>query len=1160
MSQYYEKINWKNRVDTGNKYKITNNGDETKTIKYAGEVKQAGTPIDADNLNHMDEGIYQNNKDIKDLDEKKLNKNSPDYLPIKYFFKTSDLNTDFMLSPDDPNKVIFCCYNNAISLNNSPKLLATPCQIIMERLYNGTGNVPDTIEQTFIGLITGGASEYSICAKYHRLYRGSTNTNAEWTEWKEINTDIGREISDISGLTESLENKVDNTNSGAVDLLEKLQETETVNVQTSNKIIIQDLKNYIKVPITKLWDWIKSNLAKVATSGSYTDLSDKPDIPIIDSSFSEDSTNAVAGNVILSALNSKANKTELQSLSNQVSNKADINHTHAYLPLAGGTMDNDSTIKLPYPNGRSTIVKGSGIEFTMPTTNDGWASGIMFSKKDGTTRAGNIGAYGNENDLIYYFIGPVYNNPLIKILPTGQTTISSSAYPLILKRTTGGDPSDIKFENSNGALGYIGFNSKDEALKRWDSAGTHEYSVLDTGNAFSTTTPKANGTASVGTATTVSRSDHVHPLQTSVSGNAGSATALTSKNVGSNVVPTYFDANGKPAVCKYTLGDASTKTIKTASAISNTNWADLATGQKYIPDMAFISYWNGAINDQGGSNLKYCNKGAFGIAATKDVDTTVTSGSTKLVTSGGVSTALANKVSTTSNTIVPTWWCGTDTANTTGYYNFMTVTMSQYEDFNMTLLITNEFASRYIGIFNTHIRCDSGTTTNAPDHMSWLVRRGWAADAIIAVVSGLTVKYYINQVTPQFSGICFKALSVSSRHGNSATYTTVSSTAPTTGLKASATSRDDSTVSHASNADNSTKWSGWTADLSTNNTADTYLLVATNNNKIQHRLSTSFAAASHSHSPATTSAAGYMSAADKTKLNGIATGANNYSLPTASSTLGGVKTTSTVTSTSGYTACPIISGVPYYKDTNTTYSDFVKSGSTAAHGLVPKPPTTAGTTKYLREDGTWAVPPNTTYTSLKNPYAITIQGNGTVLTNGTYDGSAAKTVNITPTNIGACKATDGIVNNSFKVTKSSGATLTTTAAADKITMSTDKKLYIGDDSGFASSTKIYGTFDHAQTVLYSSTSSSTLTSVSIANLFTEYSLIFINIQGSKTYHSHVIPLKYLKSKGSIIFKDAGSSSIIPLNLLYVSDTEMRWFEYQGQGTETYSSVQVIKIY
>ena len=75
------------------------------------------------------------------------------------------------------------------------------------------------------------------------------------------------------------------------------------------------------------------------------------------------------------------------------------------------------------------------------------------------------------------------------------------------------------------------------------------------------------------------------------------------------------------------------------------------------------------------------------------------------------------------------------------------------------------------------------------------------------------------------------------------------------------------------------------------------------------------------YSAATTSTAGLMSASDKSKLDGIASGANAYSLPTASSsTLGGVKTTSTVTSTSGLTACPIISGVPYYKDTNTTYS------------------------------------------------------------------------------------------------------------------------------------------------------------------------------------------------------------------------------------------------
>lgn len=42
-----------------------------------------------------------------------------------------------------------------------------------------------------------------------------------------------------------------------------------------------------------------------------------------------------------------------------------------------------------------------------------------------------------------------------------------------------------------------------------------------------------------------------------------------------------------------------------------------------------------------------------------------------------------------------------------------------------------------------------------------------------------------------------------------------------------------------------------------------------------------YALRSHSHSAATTSAAGFMSAADKSKLGGIATGANNYVHPTS---------------------------------------------------------------------------------------------------------------------------------------------------------------------------------------------------------------------------------------------------------------------------------------
>ena len=81
------------------------------------------------------------------------------------------------------------------------------------------------------------------------------------------------------------------------------------------------------------------------------------------------------------------------------------------------------------------------------------------------------------------------------------------------------------------------------------------------------------------------------------------------------------------------------------------------------------------------------------------------------------------------------------------------------------------------------------------------------------------------------------------------------------------------------------------------------------------------------------------------------------------------------------------------QDTNTTYSNFVKSGSGAKAGLVPAPSTTAGTTKYLREDGTWQVPPDHTYTV--NNATLTIQKNGTTVKTFTANASSNVTCNIT---------------------------------------------------------------------------------------------------------------------------------------------------------------------
>lgn len=90
------------------------------------------------------------------------------------------------------------------------------------------------------------------------------------------------------------------------------------------------------------------------------------------------------------------------------------------------------------------------------------------------------------------------------------------------------------------------------------------------------------------------------------------------------------------------------------------------------------------------------------------------------------------------------------------------------------------------------------------------------------------------------------------------------------------------------------------------------------------KLKTIFAPISHGHGGATQSAAGFMSAADKKKLDGIAEGANKYSLPTATSNvLGGVKTGANITNNSGVlsvTAANVRDALGYTppkQDTNT---------------------------------------------------------------------------------------------------------------------------------------------------------------------------------------------------------------------------------------------------
>ena len=118
---------------------------------------------------------------------------------------------------------------------------------------------------------------------------------------------------------------------------------------------------------------------------------------------------------------------------------------------------------------------------------------------------------------------------------------------------------------------------------------------------------------------------------------------------------------------------------------------------------------------------------------------------------------------------------------------------------------------------------------------------------------------------------------------------------------------------------------------------------------------------------ATQSANGLMSAADKKKLDGISSGANAYSHPGYTARSSGlykitVDGSGHVSAVASVTKADITAlGIPG-SDTNTTYNDMGGATGSAAgsRGLVPAP--AAGKqTSFLRGDGTWVVPDNTTY-------------------------------------------------------------------------------------------------------------------------------------------------------------------------------------------------------
>jgi hypothetical protein len=172
------------------------------------------------------------------------------------------------------------------------------------------------------------------------------------------------------------------------------------------------------------------------------------------------------------------------------------------------------------------------------------------------------------------------------------------------------------------------------------------------------------------------------------------------------------------------------------------------------------------------------------------------------------------------------------------------------------------------------------------------------------------------------------------------------------------------------------------------------------------------------HAAATQSVAGFMAAADKAKLDGIAAGANAYTHPTGD---GNLHVPATGTSNNGKvlkagsTAGSLSWG--------TLYADDV--GAVPATDVVAEP----AANKILRLDGNGNLPASVTgnaatATKLANARSISLSGDATGST--TFDGSANRTIAVTLANSGVSAGTYPKVTVDAKGRVTSGSSLSAT--------------------------------------------------------------------------------------------------------------------------------------
>ena len=174
----------------------------------------------------------------------------------------------------------------------------------------------------------------------------------------------------------------------------------------------------------------------------------------------------------------------------------------------------------------------------------------------------------------------------------------------------------------------------------------------------------------------------------------------------------------------------------------------------------------------------------------------------------------------TADISIPTsnrWWVGSNNANTSGWYKFLTYKLLTSESTHLVLSVTNMYVELAHAILWISLKGSGSPAVldTSQSYINWMYRNsGFNADDVVAVANDdSTVDFYIRQPRTQYGCIMFQVISEGRRNGE-ITYTTYSygRTPLTERPTATVTSKDGGTVLKAYE------------DVNGNNIVDTYAL------------------------------------------------------------------------------------------------------------------------------------------------------------------------------------------------------------------------------------------------------------------------------------------------------------------------------------------------